>query len=87
MCLDSLDSALIGVLKKHHQFFNFKSEEGIDYLALHVEYVHLSLSYHMFVLLCGEEKHYCHCHFKMYNNPVICIRTLYHYIYTLIINT
>jgi len=38
-CLDKLYDHLVEVLKRHHQMFSFRTEEGIDYLALHVEYV------------------------------------------------
>ena len=38
-CLDKLDNHLVEILKRHHQMFSFRTEEGIDYLSLHVEYV------------------------------------------------
>ena len=38
-CMDKLDDLLVGVLRRHHQLFSFRTEEGIDYLTLHVEYV------------------------------------------------
>ncbi|XP_065899176.1 BAI1-associated protein 3-like isoform X2 [Dysidea avara] len=38
-CLDKLDSAVVNVLRKHHELFSFRTEEEIDYLALHVELI------------------------------------------------
>jgi len=37
--MDKLGDHLVGVFSGHHQLFSFRTEEGIDYLALHVEYV------------------------------------------------
>ncbi|XP_065899170.1 BAI1-associated protein 3-like isoform X2 [Dysidea avara] len=38
-CLENLDDTMIGVLRRHHGLFSFKTEEGIGYLALHIELI------------------------------------------------
>ena len=44
-CMEVLNCVLIGALGRHHELFSFKSEEGIEYLSLHVEYVICVLVY------------------------------------------
>ena len=34
-----LHAVIIGTVERHHELFSFRTEEGIRYLSLHVEYV------------------------------------------------
>jgi len=42
-CLKDLNDIVMGTLRRQNELFDFKVEEEIEYLALHVKYVKMHL--------------------------------------------